>query len=86
MAKRIFCESSRFHFQPILHSFPAELQNLQRKKNCSSRQVSILNGKSSLFEVILSIRSEFYQIRTPHFSLEGVVRLTHRWLDSNYDD
>ena len=36
--------------------------------------------------MILSIRSEFYQIRTSHFSLEGVVRLTHRWLDSNYDD
>ena len=32
MTKMNFRESSRFHFQPILHSFPAELQNLQRKK------------------------------------------------------
>ena len=44
-----FRESSRFHFQPILHSFPRELQNLQRKKDFSSRQVSIFNGKGSLF-------------------------------------
>ena len=44
-----FRESSRFHFQPILHSFSRELQNQQRKKDFSSRQVSILNGKGNLF-------------------------------------
>ena len=44
-----FRESSRFYFQPILLSFPRELQNLQRKKDFSAWQVSILNGKGSLF-------------------------------------
>ena len=29
--------------------------------------------KVAIFEVVLSIYSEFYQIGTPHFSLEGVL-------------
>ena len=29
--------------------------------------------KVAIFEVVLSIYYEFYQIGTPHFSLEGVV-------------
>ena len=32
MAKMKFRESSRSHFQPILHSFPRKPQTLQRKK------------------------------------------------------
>ena len=32
----------------------------------------MLHGKAAIFDVILSICSEFYQIGTPHFSLEGV--------------
>ena len=63
---------SAFHFRPILHSFPTELLSLQRKNNYFPSQAAILHRKSSLFEVILSIRSEFCQIGTPHFSLEGV--------------
>jgi len=66
--------SFAFHFRPILHSFPTELLSLQRKNNYSTRQAAILHRKSSHFQVILSIRSEFYQIGTPHFSLEGVGR------------
>ena len=64
--------NSAFHFRPILHSFPTELLSLQRKNNSSPRQVAILHQKAAIFWVILSICSEFYQIGTPHFSLEGV--------------
>ena len=66
-------EFSRFHFQPILHSFPAELRNLQRKKKTVLRdRFLIYTEKAACFEVILSIFSEFYQVGTPHFILEGV--------------
>ena len=55
--------SSTFSLRPILHTFPKELPSLRRK------------NKYSIFEVILNIYSEFYNIGTPHFSLEGVLRV-----------
>ena len=67
-----FRGGSRFYFRPILHSFPTELKNLQRTKTILRDRVPFYQEKEAIFEVILSTCSEFSQIGTPHFSLEGV--------------
>ena len=67
-----FRGGSTFYFRPILHSFPTELKNLQRTKTILRDRVPFYQEKETIFEVILSTRSEFSQIGTPHFSLEGV--------------
>ena len=65
--------SCTFLFRPVLHSFPTELPNLQLKINILRNRFLFCTEKADIFEVILSICSAFYQIGTPHFSLEGVV-------------
>ena len=67
-----FRGGSTFYFRPILHSFPRELRSLQRTKTILRDRVRFYQEKEAVFEVILSTCSEFSQIRTPHFSLEGV--------------
>ena len=49
-----------------------ELQNLHRTKAILRDRFPFYTEKTAIFEVILSICSEFSQIGTPHFSLEGV--------------
>ena len=68
-----FRGGSTFYFRPILHSFPSELRSLQRTKTILRDRVPFYQEKEAVFEVILSTCSEFSQIGTPHFSLEGVV-------------
>ena len=67
-----FRGGSTFYFRPILHSFPTELKNLQQTKTILRDRVPFYQEKEAIFEVILSTCSEFSQIGTPHFSLEGV--------------
>ena len=67
-----FRGGSTFNFRPILHSFPTELKNLHRTKTILRERVPFYQEKEAIFEVILSTCSEFSQIGTPHFSLEGV--------------
>ena len=67
-----FRGGSTFYFRPILHSFPKNLRNLQRTKTILRDRVPFYQEKEAIFEVILSTCSEFSQIGTPHFSLEGV--------------
>ena len=67
-----FRGGSTFYFRPILHSFPSELRSLQRTKTILRDKVPFYQEKEAVFEVILSTCSEFSQIGTPHFSLEGV--------------
>ena len=67
-----FRGGSTFYFRPILHSFPSELRSLQRTKTILRDRVPFYQEKEAVFEVILSTCSEFSQIGTPHFSLEGV--------------
>ena len=68
-----FRGGSTFYFRPILHSFPSELRSLQRTKTILRDRVPFYQEKEAVFEVILSTCSEFSQIGTPHFSLEGVL-------------
>ena len=68
-----FRGGSTFYFRPILHSFPSELRSLQRTKTILRDRVPFYQEKEAVFEVILSTCSEFSQIGTPHFSLEGVM-------------
>ena len=68
-----FRGGSTFYFRPILHSFPSELRSLQRTKTILRDRVPFYQEKEAVFEVILSTCSEFSQIGTPHFSLEGVA-------------
>ena len=63
---------STFYFRQILHSFPTELPSLQRKKNILRDRFLCYTEKAAIFEMINSSCSEFHQIGTPHFSLEGV--------------
>ena len=72
-----FRGGSTFCFRPILHSFPTELKNLQRTKTILRDRVPFYQEKEAIFEVILSTCSEFSQIGTPHFSLEGVIDDTY---------
>ena len=80
-----FRGGSTFYFRPILHSFPRELKSLQRTKTILRDRVPFYQEKEAVFEVILSTCSEFSQIGTPHFSLEGVVcdLLVHQNLYEN---
>ena len=73
-----FRGGSTFNFRPILHSFPTELKNLHRTKTILRERVPFYQEKEAIFEVILSTCSEFSQIGTPHFSLEGVLDLPAR--------
>ena len=80
-----FRGGSTFNFRPILNSFPTELKNLQRTKTILRERVPFYQEKEAIFEVILSTCSEFSQIGTPHFSLEGVVSVDDKY-DDKFDD
>ena len=64
--------NSTFYLRPILHTFPWKFQVFDVKINILRDRFLFYTEEAAIFEVILSICSEFYQIGTPHFSLEGV--------------
>ena len=64
--------NSTFYLRPILHTFPWKFQVCDVKINILRDRFLFYTEEATIFEVILSICSEFYQIGTPHFSLEGV--------------
>ena len=65
--------NSTFYLRPILHTFPWKFQVCDVKINILRDRFLFYTEEAAIFEVILSICSEFYQIGTPHFSLEGVI-------------
>ena len=67
--------NSTFYLRPILHTFPWKFQVCDVKINILRDRFLFYTEEAAIFEVILSICSEFYQIGTPHFSLEGVQTL-----------
>ena len=68
--------NSTFYLRPILHTFPRNFQVCDVKINILRDRFLFYTEEAAIFKVILSICSEFYQIGTPHFSLEGVPRAT----------
>ena len=68
-----FRVNSTFYLKPILHTFQRNFQVCDVKINILRDRFLFYTEEAAIFEVILSICSEFYQIGTPHFSLEGVV-------------
>ena len=65
--------NSTFYLRPILHTFPWKFQVCDVTINILRDRFLFYTEEAAIFEVILSICSEFYQIGTPHFSLEGVI-------------
>ena len=69
--------NSTLYLRPILHTFPWKFQVCDVKINILRDRFLFYTEEAAIFEVILSICSEFYQIGTPHFSLEGVVSIVN---------
>ena len=64
-------EAPRFIIGQFYTHFQRNLKTYNRTKTILRDRVPFYQEKEAIFEVILSTCSEFSQIGTPHFGLEG---------------